>query len=312
MIPKIAHFIWFGSELPWMYGLAIRSAALRGGFDRVVLHSEDNLEHTPGYAMARDVDSVSWQRLDPEALIKKLGPGWSGLIPLYRRLEQPAARSNLIRAVLLALEGGVYLDTDTVTVSSFEPCLQSGVFCGVEHIVLPHDVVTSRNPAVWLRAGALLAVRDVLRRAPRGYRAFRLVDRFYVQAVNNAVLGAEAGHELIFELLRQMLQMPPKEQLVRFALGTHLLEKTVAAYPGDDLTIHPPSRFYPLAPEISEHWFRMRSDCALGDVVADDTISVHWYASVRTKKLVPLIDNEYVRRHGRSQLWSALALPFVQ
>lgn len=290
----------------------MRSAAVRGGFDRVVLHSADDIEHTPGFSMAREAANVSWQKLDPEALIGKLGRDFSGLLPLYRRLSQPAARANLIRAVLLALEGGVYLDTDTVTISSFEPCLRSGVFCGLEHIVLPHDVVVSRNPAVWLRVGALMAIRDLLRRTPRGYMVFRRISGLYSQAVNNAVLGAEAGHGFIFELLTRMLKMPPKQQLVRFALGTHLLENTVADYRGDDLDVYPPMRFYPLAPEISEHWFRIRQPCELAEVISDETILVHWYASVRTKKLVPLIDENYVKHHATCQLWSALALPFIQ
>jgi hypothetical protein len=29
LIPPVAHFIWFGKQLPWVHALAIRSAALR-------------------------------------------------------------------------------------------------------------------------------------------------------------------------------------------------------------------------------------------------------------------------------------------
>ena len=311
MIPNIAHFIWFGRDLPWIYGLALRSAAVRGGFDRVVLHSSDNIEHTAGWALVQNLADVVNQPLRPESLIGKLDPEYGGLWPLYQKLRQPAARANLIRAVVLALEGGVYLDTDTVTLASFSRCLNSGVFCGREHIVLPHKVMVSRNPAAWLKAGVLLAARDLMRRMREGYKTFRAVERFYAQVVNNAVLGSEPGHPFMLELLGRMLDMPPREQLVRFALGTHLLEKMVDDYRGEGLTLHPPRHFYPLAPEISEHWFRIHRPCTLDDVVTPDTISVHWYASVRTKKLIPQIDESYIKRHAKEQLFSALALPFV-
>ena len=46
-------------------------------------------------------------------------------------------------------------------------------------------------------------------------------------------------------------------------------------------------------------------------IFSGDTRIVHWYASVRTKKIVPQIDPAYVRRNARTQLFSALALPFV-
>jgi hypothetical protein len=39
---------------------------------------------------------------------------------------------------------------------------------------------------------------------------------------------------------------------------------------------------------------------------------VHWYASVRTRKVAPLVDPSSVQRHGQRQLLSALlqrALP---
>ena len=34
---------------------------------------------------------------------------------------------------------------------------------------------------------------------------------------------------------------------------------------------------------------------------------VHWYASVKTKHLVPRIDEAYVEEHASTQLFSALA-----
>jgi hypothetical protein len=75
--------------------------------------------------------------------------------------------------------------------------------------------------------------------------------------------------------------------------------------------VHPPRVFYPLGPEISEHWFRKVSSADLNDVLWPETLLVHWYASVRTKHILPLIDPAYVRQNAKTQLFSALALPFV-
>ena len=53
-IPLTAHFVWFGAALPWVNVLALRSAAERGGFDRVVLHHDEDLTANAHYrALAR-------------------------------------------------------------------------------------------------------------------------------------------------------------------------------------------------------------------------------------------------------------------
>jgi hypothetical protein len=161
-----------------------------------------------------------------------------------------------------------------------------------------------------LRPGALarMAVRDVLRRLPNGYRAFRRVEDWYPKAVNNAVLGAEPGHPLVRELIARAVRLPAERRRVRYALGTHLLQEVVADYHGDDLGVLPPAAFFPLGPEISEHWFRARHRVELEAALTAETLLVHWYASVRTARYVTKIDEAYVRAHEKRQLFSALAV----
>src|SRR5690606_29308100 len=96
------------------------------------------------------------------------------------------------------------------------------------------------------------------------------------------------------------------------ALGTHLLQDTLAQGREPDLAVLPPRVFYPLGPEISEHWFRIRQRPRLEKVLGADALIVHWYASVRTKQIVPRIDAAYVREHADRQLFSALALPLLE
>jgi len=338
-IPRVARFIWFGERFPWVNVLALRSAARAGGFERVVLHHDAPLE-----ALRASVEAAaagSWealeaeggfeaQRLDLAALWEAVDARAAGLggrlEALFGQLAAPAARANMVRAALLYTRGGVYLDTDTVTVGSFaDLCAASPVFCGAEPIAWPRRVLGSRSPLLWARALALHGVRDVLRRVPEGWRVFPMVQGLYFSAVNNAVFAAAPGHAFVEGLLRAMVDMPPERQLKRFALGTHLLQTRVAQAATNpalrgEVRVYPPGYFYPLAPEISEHWFRTSPlprlptrDMAkrLAAALRPETRTVHWYASVRTKAIVPRIDPAYVRRHADRQLFSALALPYA-
>lgn len=315
MIPPIAHFLWFGTSLPWVYALALRSAAARGGFERVVLHHADELAGSPGWRALETSPGVETRRFDPEAVVAGAPVRGGALVDLMRRLRAPAARANVVRAALLATEGGVYLDTDTVTVASLEPLrAEASFFCGLERLVFPGELKRSRSPARWGAALARTALRDLCRRAPSGWRQFRRIEHHYPRAANNAVLGAEPGHPLLVEMLERMAATPPERQTVRFALGTHLLQAVLHDATGDaarGLRVYEPPAFYPLGPEISEHWFRFTHEPRLDEALAPETRVVHWYASVRTAGIVDRIDPVYVRTNANRQLFSALALPFL-
>lgn len=311
LIPAFAHFIWFGRTFAWVHWLAVRSAVERGGFDRVFIHHADDLRGEPWFRAATELPSVEAVPLRPEELLTA-GSLPEGLVPLYHELSEPAARANVLRAAVLQLQGGVYLDFDTVTLRSLTPLRAgAGVFCGAERLSFPAHVRRSHNP---LRLGTALArttVRDLCRRLPEGWRCFRRIERLYPSAVNNAVLGAAPRHPFLNDLLERMVGLPPERRRARYALGTHLLQEAVRAYASADLVVHGPDAFYPLGPEISEHWFRAVSRPRLDQVLGPETRVVHWYASVRTKHLVPQIDPAWVRAWAPRQLFSAMAVQFL-
>ncbi len=311
MIPNTAHFVWFGKHLPWAHGLAVLSAARRGGFERVFLHHEEELANDDVVAALTAAPAVELRRLAPETLLGGINAFGRRLVAVYQRLSTPAARANMVRAAILAKEGGVYLDTDTITLREFTPLLDCGIFCGTEHIVLPGSLYRRRHPLPWIRAGLKLAARDLCRRLPNGWRTFRYIEKFYEQAVNNAVLGAEKGHPFCSTLLERMIEMDPRRQLVRYSLGTHLLQELVAEYRDPDLIVHPPPVFYPLGPEISQHWFRHHPEPPPAEVFTPETICAHWYGSVRTVRLIPRIDPAYIRSRAETQWFSALTAPLL-
>lgn len=314
-IPARVHFCWIGTSLPWAYVFAILSAAERSELPEIILHHTDTLEDGAELRALRQAPRVRLSRIDPIACLAQAGHalGVGGeLVAIYRRLVSPVMQTDILRAAILYLQGGIYLDMDTITTSSLRPLLDTPQFLGCEFIVWPHFVRTSHSPAVWAHALTLDVLRKVLRRMTHGWEAFRRVEKFYYRHVNNAVMGAEAKSPLFSDYLHAMLTLPPERQTQIYALGPDLLQQVVNRYRHGNLTIRDPQVFYPLPPEISEHWFRIGRDARLSDVLSAETRVVHWYASVRTKSRVALIDPKYVREHRDRQLYSALVCSCIR
>lgn len=313
-IPLVAHFVWFGQSFPWVFGLAVRSAALRGEFERVVLHHADDLLPTAGLQDLAGLPGVELSRFDPDEILGRVAGHASALRETMGRLAAPSAKSDLVRLAILYVEGGVYLDTDTITVASFRPlCEGVAAFCGEERIVYPARVKGSRSPLVHAAAFARARVRWVLRQVPDGWKAFRAIESLYPAALNNAVIGSVPGGAFVTRLIERLLQIPKERQPRPYVIGPHLLQSVREEMPLRDLVVHPPPVFYPLGPEISEHWFREADGPPeLSRVLSPETRLVHWYASVRTHELVRRMDPDYVRSRADRQLFSALALPLLQ
>jgi hypothetical protein len=308
MIPAHAHFVWLGQKLPFVFVLAAASAARRGGFEQVLFHHTDPLQGEPAFGFLSRIAGVEARPVDAVALCEQAGGG--RLVDCYRDLDEPAARANVLRAALLREHGGVYLDTDTLTLQSLSSLrARGGFFCGEERLVFPK----TRGPW-WAsrldpRALARTLARDVCRRLPGGYRHFRRIERYYRTAVNNAVLGAEPRHPLLDELLARMADLPRAERRTRYALGVHLLQSAIGAWRGGSVYVEPPEVFYPLGPEISEHWFRERA--VAEDMTTARTLVVHLYASVRIRDRLARVSPEWVRAHAKTEPFSALAAPLV-
>jgi mannosyltransferase OCH1-like enzyme len=312
MIPAHAHFIWLGESLPWTHVVALESAAARGGFQQIVLHHTDDLSRQRWWPRLVGHPRLRASRLNARELLQDIACIGPDLFSLYLRLQQPAARANVLRAALLYRYGGVYLDTDTVTVASLAPLLeQHTAFCGEERLVFPASLSAVRDPGGFAVAIGRTLLRDGLRRLPDGWRWFRRIEQHYPTAANNAVLASTPGHPFIEQLLASMLELPRRTQIARYALGTAILQRTLAQYAGSDMMLLPPAFFYPIGPEVSEHWFRLRREANLADVLYDETCVVHWYASVRTRKIVAKLDPDWVLAHASRQWFSALAVPYA-
>ncbi len=309
-MPRRAHFIWLGERLHLAHVLALHSAVQNGGFAEVVLHHDEGLRASPFYDMLRAEARLTLEPIGDHIFAAVPQPG--ALRALYASLEQPAARANVLRVAILFARGGVYLDTDTVTVRPFaELCQQQDLFCGAEHVVYPSDVLSSGDRAAIAAAHVRSLVRSLLRTAPRGYRAFERVAHLYPLAVNNAVFGAKAGHWFLAELMEAMLAMNRTQSAVRFALGTHLLQQMVARHP-DAVHVCPPEVFYPLGPELSTQWFKKGGADDLERIVRPNTVAIHWYASVKTDHILPQLDRDLLAQRSTGQLYMELVNRYMR
>ncbi|MBB2203441.1 glycosyltransferase [Gluconacetobacter takamatsuzukensis] len=309
-IPARIHFCWIGPRLPWAYVFAVLSAAATGGMDAVILHHTDPLEDGPQKRALERAPGVILSRVDPQRDLPAveqaadLPPG--SLVALYEGVRTPVQRADILRTAILYRDGGVYLDMDTITTASLRPLLESGPFVGTERIVWPPHVRTSRSPLLRAKHIGLSLLRQAFRKCPGGWKGFRRVEGLYPLGLNNAVLGAPPGAPWLRACLRAMLALSPEQRLQPYALGPHLLQRVVEQDGTGDLTIHDPSVFYPMPPEISEHLFRTNRRARAGDILLPRTCVVHWYASVRTRARVGRITPAYVRAHRDREYYSAL------
>ncbi len=308
-IPPTLYFCWIGQTIPWAYVFAVLSAAERSGLTGITLYHTDMLQGGDQLNALRQAPRVRLSQVEPIAYLcrigERLGLG-DELARLYRRLASPVMRSDVLRAAILYAEGGIYLDMDTITTSSLLPLTGTQHFVGTEFIIWPHFMRAQRTPRLWTRQIALDLLRKASRRLPDGWKLFRKMEKFCFRSINNAVMGAAIESPLVADYLRAMTGLSPARQTQRYALGPHLLQEVATCNQYDDLVVQEPHIFYPLPPQISEHWFRIVRNVALSEIVLPETRVVHWYASVRTRALVAQITPAYVKRNRKRQLYSAL------
>lgn len=286
LIPNRYHFVWFGQAFPAANRIAIESCLSCCHGAEVILWHSDDLSHQADFrALTRSglvarrlcVDVAFGPDNDPEFPFDV-----SKLKQIWRSLESHVTRSNLARAILLYRFGGIYIDTDVLVLRNLDAHRRHAAFLGSERIVWPGWACSGRSLQRLVKSPLLGLLRKLSASVPRGDWLFRRTAGWYPKAVNGAVLGARAGHPFLAALLRETSQVPESEWPIKHRLGTHVLQRTVQSYLGSDLTTLPPEVFYPLGPEISRQYFRLRSNPKRGAerIISSDTCAVHWYASV--------------------------------
>lgn len=309
-IPHVIHLIWLGPRLPALVWLAVRALLARAQADRVVLHSVSaeladdrfitNLLQHPQFALnltPPDVHDL------PDAVRRNLAD-------LMTRLQKPAAKADLLRLQILWQSGGLYVDTDVIALQSFAPLWDFDGVAGLEHVCLPAAVVHSRSPVRWARAGALIGLREVIRRSPRAAEHFRVVNPLFDEACNNAVLGFTPRSPVLLRLLERIAALPAPKALQLYELGPRLLEAETHNQSIPGLTLLPPTAFFPLAPEICGAVLRPRP---LGQPIQPEpeSLLVHLYDSVLARQLGHAIDVKWLLGAGRTSWLADMVEPWL-
>lgn len=294
-IPANLLFVWFGAQVPLFVELALRSAAAHNPGANVVLlasgltQQEQSRLAVPGLR----VENLNFSTLLTMAS-RRAYEDHGRAMDVHRlefvwtQLRTPAARANLVRLLYLFAFGGIYLDTDTLTLRSFDDLRELSAFCGQERLLWPKDRLDKKRLYFWVTGPALTIARKALASLPLGYRAQKQLNRHYALAVNNAVLGCRPGHPAFLAILDRASTLSNSELSKPFRLGTHLLQQVLQGErtwqdPGPDrVHLLDPEYFYPLGPVTSNHYFRETNDVegVLRDVVTPKTHVIHWYASV--------------------------------
>lgn len=314
-IPPLLHFVWFGPELPDFAKVAVRSALKLNPQSEAILWHDVDFGSSPELRSLKN-KGLQVRRIDIESLLNaawRLDPSLdiSRLRLIYRSLDAPASRANVVRMLVLYLYGGVYLDTDTLSVRDLSPLRAHSAFCGTERILWPAG--KSRGD---LGALALAEARRFCAAIPRGYRLHRKFSPLYSTAANNAVMGAAPQHPLISGMLHRASRLPSGEWKRRFRLGTHLLQEALRDSPevpvseDEKVELLSPEHFYPVGPMISRHYFKNYPDPekVASELLGPKTYVVHWYASVANLRS---LNYDHIRRSATRSVYSHLCRDFT-
>ncbi|MDR3001129.1 MAG: hypothetical protein LBU89_07685 [Fibromonadaceae bacterium] len=300
MIPNRVFFIWFGNKLPLTTGLAILSTKQVQKPEETILYieSDENELSGEGYELIKDVPGITLKKID-DNIFADLGD--NGICKhLYDLLKKPVSKTNLLRYALLYKQGGVYLDTDIITVKPWDDLLQQKGFCGLEPVAFPQKLFASKNPFFYLFAWIRFFWRLLCVYLPHGEQIFRPTEKFFSFSANGAILGSEAGNAFFEKAFAEINAMAQEEQLKHYRLGTHIMQKVTQNKSSEIMELFPPAYFYPLGPDISMHLFRKGSAKRLDKILLPQTRIIHWYNSVEKKYLRQQLNKKWLEEHPTS------------
>ncbi|MGC6456476.1 MAG: glycosyltransferase [Coraliomargaritaceae bacterium] len=279
-IPNTAHFVWFGESLPLVYILGIKSALVNGGFDSVVLHLDQELSDNEAIREYLEPHSRFEIRLINEDYFTHAG---DAILEMYQGLTDRRARSNVLRLVILAKWGGVYLDTDVVVLKDFAKHREDAFFYGNQWNRYPF--FSEQLPRLILKICQYFhgVLRFLLLLLPYGFFFYNWYERRFLYPLpNNCVIGSTPDHSFLHELFQHMLDLDPEIRIKNRQLGVRLFQRGVA-YVSDEnkdrIKGYSCSVFNPLSPVISRLWFKKGFGRYQHLFNREETTLIHWYST---------------------------------
>ena len=314
-IPNHFHFVWDDNFFPYAAYLAIRSVAVHCKPERIFLYKTPDLDGVPNFERTRrevaclqpvNIELAAW--LEQAAL-----PCTQQLLEAHRFLQKRnfyGSVSDLLRAINLYLRGGIYLDTDTLTLRDMEPLREHGGFLAEEHILVSSKVWKRNSRWRYFRTAPLTLVRDLCSRFSHGVRLFQVIAPLYLRVVHNAIMGFRPGHPLMRDSLLRIAERYPDRTKRYSLLGPDTLQDLIAEHRYEDLVVLPPRCFSPLGPTMTFQYFYPHAKRMLPRlhrwIVKPDTYAIHWSSNATIAKSVPQCDQD-IRDAFDRQLFARLA-----
>ena len=275
MIPWRFHLVWSGRRFPYVNRLAVESILLANPGAEVVVHYSDPPSNEHWQAL-ETLERVSFRELSMDELLED-APDPDGIRRTFDAVAEnyPAGRSNIWRYLVLNR-------FDVLALRSMEPLLREEGFVGEELVFRADDERVQGAPfrasmvpeyATFLASWALTRLNSKLLGNGAALNALSesLSDVWGVRKLNNAVLGAEAGHPFF----RRALELIPKtDPAVRYSLGPILMNRVWAETNGERMRRLGPEAFYAVPPSQT-HRFFSRAENPL----PDEAFLIHWCSS---------------------------------
>ena len=305
MIPWRFHLVWSGRRFPYVNRLAVESILLANPGAEVVVHYSDPPSNEHWQAL-ETLERVSFRELSMDELLED-APDPDGIRRTFDAVAEnyPAGRSNIWRYLVLNRFGGIYADFDVLALRSMEPLLGEEGFVGEELVFRADDERVQGAPfrasmvpeyATFLASWALTRLNSKLLGNGAALNALSesLSDVWGVRKLNNAVLGAEAGHPFF----RRALELVPKtDPAVRYGLGPILMNRVWAETNGERMRRLGPEAFYAVPPSQT-HRFFSRAENPL----PDEAFLIHWCSSNEKEKAAKLTPETLDRDPGERGL----------
>ena len=292
LIPNQYFYIWTGSSFPYLNLLAVKSLLLADDSATAVVYIVGPEPQNDNFENLRGLERVSIVGIEPDDVFSQLPTDVKSVGTIFNKMPESSAsaRSNILRYALLYLNGGVYLDFDTVVTRSLSDLAGHQCFIGEENVwVGDEDRVAGKWWVCLYPKNLFWLTSWLLRRADSAWfsgklhlaRALEKTDAIWSKKQpNNAVMGAVAQSPFIRELLLECLDT---DFTVRYATGPTLVSHVAANFPHLVSTL-PVNYFYSVAPGES---FRFFADRTL--TLPSEAYLIH-YAASNHKKLIPSID----------------------
>ena len=305
MIPRRFHLIWSGRRFPYVNRLAVESILLANPRADVVIHFSDPPSNEHWQAL-ETLERVSFRELSMDELLEG-APNPDGIRRTFAAVAEnyPAGRSNIWRYLVLNRFGGIYVDFDVLALRSMEPLLDEEGFVGEELVFKADDERVQGAPfrasmipeyATFLASWALTRLNSRLPGDGAAIDALSesLSSVWGVRKLNNAVLGAEAGHPFF----RRALELIPEtDPAIRYGLGPILMNRVWAETGGARMRRLGPEAFYAVPPSQTHRFFSRG-----GKPLPEEAYLIHWCSSNEKKKAAKLTPETLDRDPGERGL----------